>query len=135
MKVIVLNLKNMAVTEYEHFDFLGGMCRFNGKYYGADGEGIHLLEGETDNGVPIEAEIKTGIDDAGTSLLKRLAAIYCALKADGPYAVGTVSDNNDEHEYAVTDDPHKTAMHTRKVAPAKGIKKSKSYRILSMALS
>ena len=58
-KVLAMNLKNFAVTEYENFDF-NSFAEFNGIFLGAKEDGIYPLVGSDDQGTDIDAKITTG---------------------------------------------------------------------------
>lgn len=71
-------LNEGAPSEYRNFPF-NGFTAFNGRYYGTSREGLYLLEGDTDDGDPITASIKTALMDFGTGVLKRLPDVYVAF--------------------------------------------------------
>ena len=62
-KIIVINTKNKAVTEYTNYDF-NSMTYFAGKNIGADASGIYEMTGEDDDTIDvpevIAASIQTG---------------------------------------------------------------------------
>jgi hypothetical protein len=58
-KVLTMNLKNFAVSEYEDFPF-NSFAFFNGFYLGARNDGIYPLVGEKDQDAAIDAELRTG---------------------------------------------------------------------------
>lgn len=60
----VVNIKNKAVTEYANYPF-NSFCLFNGKYFGAKGDGIFELTGADDNGTPINGSFTLPTIDAG----------------------------------------------------------------------
>jgi len=57
--VIVLNLKNGSHTEYNNYSF-NSFAKYNGKYYGANSNGLFLLEGVLDGATEIDCFAKTG---------------------------------------------------------------------------
>lgn len=82
-----LNAKTGAgVSRYEGFGFnsfaafeVGGMTR----YFGAMDDGVHQLGGDTDNGAPIAAKVRSAMANFGTTRMKRMAMIYLGLTCDG----------------------------------------------------
>ncbi|OPY78330.1 MAG: hypothetical protein A4E65_02286 [Syntrophorhabdus sp. PtaU1.Bin153] len=117
---IAVNLRNSGISEYVNFGF-NSMCLFNGKYLGANGYGLHLLEGERDDKASIDAEVRTGVTDSEIPEKKRATDAYLALKTDGAFIVGTLADDDYEKEYPVVVDGE-IQMHTAKQNLAKGIK-------------
>jgi hypothetical protein len=57
--VLAMNPRNLAVGDYDGFEFNSFAC-FNGVYLGAKATGIHVLSGDLDNTLNIDAELKTG---------------------------------------------------------------------------
>lgn len=73
-----------------------------GKY--AAGDNLWRLDGEDDNGTPIESYIKPGIVDMGDGHLKRVSAVYVAGSADGQLTVSVTGDVNgakQTHDYTL----------------------------------
>ncbi|ROH88010.1 hypothetical protein ED236_00510 [Pseudomethylobacillus aquaticus] len=85
-----LNLANAAAAEYENFPALA-MGRVGDAYVMIAQDGVYLMDGDTDAGQPIDAIVKTGESDLGSSNLKRLQYAYVgargtmdlAMHADG----------------------------------------------------
>lgn len=75
-----------GTTRYEGYEFNSYM-RIGGKCYGANAEGLFLLEGDDDDGRPIAASFGFGQQDFGSPQLK--TASYCYLGA----AAGAMSLN------------------------------------------
>lgn len=78
----VVNTETGAPTEYENFNF-NSMCKLGQKYYGAAENGLFMLDGETDDGDPINARILTGEMDFGSPNLKRLERAYMGYTSEG----------------------------------------------------
>jgi hypothetical protein len=53
---------NDELTRYTNFPFTH-VVRYQNSYYGVNGTGLYLLEGTTDDGVPIDWSFKTGMTD------------------------------------------------------------------------
>ncbi len=91
-KTVVLNPKNLAVSEYTGWKF-NSFAFFNGKYLAAGSSGIHVLEGDTDNGDPIMSLIKTGHIPTGSG---RARDIYLMGRSSGQMRVALIGDEKEE---------------------------------------
>lgn len=92
-KIVVLNPKGLTVSEYAAFDF-NSFALFNGKYLGATPVGIHVLEGEKDNGKNIDAILCLGqIPISGG----KPRDIWVMGRSEGPMIV-TMSEDEDPAE-------------------------------------
>jgi hypothetical protein len=89
---IVMNPKNLAVSEYTNFNF-NSFAAFNGKDLAAGPSGIHVLEGDTDNGEPIISFIKTGHVPTGAA---RARDIYLLGRSEGQLRVTLTGDEEEE---------------------------------------
>ena len=67
-----------GTTQYEGFEF-NSFAKIGGRYFGASAEGLFLLEGDSDAGVPIAASFGFGQLDFGSPQLKTIN--YCYLGA------------------------------------------------------
>ena len=76
----VLNCDLQAITEYRNAQF-ESFAQFKGKSYAAGDGGIFLLEGDTDDGAPIDAWFTTFLTDFGTYRFKRMPDAW--IGADG----------------------------------------------------
>lgn len=56
----VVNTRNAAVSQYENFPF-SSFAIVGGRAYGSGPDGIYRLGGDTDDGEPIQALVRTGI--------------------------------------------------------------------------
>jgi hypothetical protein len=61
-EAIIMHLFNFAVSEYKNYNF-NCLLHFDKMFLGLNEEGIFLLDGDTDLGESIQAEIKTGTID------------------------------------------------------------------------
>lgn len=92
---LVMNINNKAVTEYLNFAF-NSLCKFNGKFYAANRNGIYLLEGESDDTTPIEARIKTGVLDLGQPAIKRPRYAWMTYRAPKGIVLFVQTDEEEE---------------------------------------
>lgn len=120
----VCNTESKAFTTYRNFPF-NSFCELGGHYYGATDEGIYLLEGDDDAGVPIDAHVRGGLADMGTGKLKRMEALYLGYRADGQLLlkVVTTSDGGEKTEswYGLDAQPAQ-AMREGRIKIGKGLK-------------
>ena len=92
-RVLVLNPKSLALSEYAGFDF-NSFALFHGKYLGATATGIHVLEGDKDNGKNIDASLSLGqIPISGG----KPRDIWVMGRSEGPMIV-TMSEDEDPAE-------------------------------------
>ena len=80
-EVFVMNItgdKPGGTTQYRNYPF-NSVAKIGGKYYGASADGLFLLEGDDDNGEPIESVFGLGQMDFGNPQLKTVT--YCYLGA------------------------------------------------------
>lgn len=89
---VVMNPKNLAISEYRNFNF-NSFAFFNGKYLAAGPNGIHVLEGDTDNGDPILSLIKTGHISTGSA---RARDIYLMGRSEAQMRVRLIGDEEEE---------------------------------------
>jgi hypothetical protein len=89
---LVMNPKNLAISEYTGINF-NSFAFFNGKYLAAGPSGIHVLEGDTDNGEPIISLIKTGHIPTGSA---RARDIYLMGRSDAQMRVTLIGDEEEE---------------------------------------
>lgn len=66
---------NDELTHYTNFPFTH-VVRYQNSYFGANSTGLYLLEGTTDNGAPIEWEVKTAYTDFDSAQHKTLEMAY-----------------------------------------------------------
>lgn len=66
---------NDEMTRYTNFPFTH-VVRYQNSYFGANSTGLYLLEGTTDDGAPIEWEVKTAFTDFDSAQHKTLEMAY-----------------------------------------------------------
>jgi hypothetical protein len=115
----VMNTETYGVTNYENFRF-NSMCGFNGVYYATDGTKIYRLDGQTDDGTAIDAEISLGASDFGSAFLKRMERAYLGLRADGQMVLKVITDEKAEDWYTLESVP--SALGESHVKIGKGLK-------------
>lgn len=80
---IVINAQTGAATHYNNWPFLG-MGQVGDTFLLAGQGGLYAHAGHDDDGLPILAEVCTGMVDCGTPTLKRARAVTLAVAGDGP---------------------------------------------------
>jgi len=85
-----VNIKSMETTSYTGYGF-DYIVRLAGSYYGVKPDGLYLLEGNDDNGSPIDATIRTNETDFGTSHLKQVPYVY--IDTESQTTLSTIVDN------------------------------------------
>jgi hypothetical protein len=94
------NVKSLATSQFKGFNFTA-MGQVGENYVGITEEGFFQLSGDTDNTVPIDAWIKTGMTDLGIAAEKRLRKIYLEIKTDGDIEIDVIADGNVSRTYTV----------------------------------
>lgn len=117
---LAMNVENNGISEYTNFNF-NSFANFQGKYLAAGTGGIFELTGDNDNETDIDALIRTGQEDGGTSLLKRPEDAYVGVKTDDVLEASVVVDGNIEYDGSPID-PRTDGIGTQKVKFGKGIK-------------
>jgi hypothetical protein len=96
---MVMNVRNAALTLYTNFAF-NSMCNFDGKNLGATATGIHDLDlGDTDSGVSIDWNFKTGYLDLHLKTKKKLREAWLGCKASGDMIVTITDPDGTAYEY------------------------------------
>lgn len=78
-----VNTDLKAVTEHRNQNFDAIVAHPKGFHYAAGPGGIVQLTGDTDDGEPIEAWLRTFLTDFGTHKFKRMPDIWVGLATDG----------------------------------------------------
>lgn len=105
-------------TRYEQFDYTG-YAKINGRQYGVKADGVYLLEGDNDDGLPIQAAIGLGKQDFGTTLQKSVTACYLGVGSSGRMFMKIIA-NGQDYLYEARQDSE-TVM-AQRVDPGKGLK-------------
>jgi len=120
----VLNTTNKAASSYTNFPF-NSMARLDGRYFAMADDGLYELAGDTDDGTPITATLRTGLMNFGSQAFKRLPAVYFGAKTDGTFLfsviVTSTTGTKQQYQYTMAE---KTAAAVRehRLEPGKGLK-------------
>lgn len=120
-KGIVTNLSNEAISTYSNFPF-NSLAYFNKNYMGATSTGIHVLGGDTDNGMYIISKAKTGPQDFGEAFIKRLRETWLSYRSDGYIYLVVWVDEKDTGYERRTEIPGGELIHKERIKLPRGIK-------------
>lgn len=114
----VVNPNTFASARYQGFNF-NSFCQYQGQYYGCADNGIHLLEGDDDNGTAIDAYIATGNVKPFSRSQSRLMSAYLLVSNSGSMFVKVIYGDV-VYTYEMPDiSPH---LKERRVKVGKGLK-------------
>jgi hypothetical protein len=91
----VINTTNKAFSEYTNYPFNGFADDLEGTWYGCAADGIYELEGPDDNGVAINAAVRTGLSNLGNGKMKRMPDIYFGYTASKGVVVKVLTTTDD----------------------------------------
>lgn len=94
MTTWAFNVTTMAASEYQAFEF-DSLATHHGYALGVRPDGIYVLDGADDDGESIDAYVRTGLMDLGTSDRKAIRKAYLYLKSDQPVYLKAVYDEGD----------------------------------------
>lgn len=97
----VVNTSSSASTRYDAYGF-NSFFVLAGKQYGVRQDGVYLLEGADDAGVPITAGVSLGKHDFGTQALKQMNAVYVGVSSSGKMML-RVNDGKNIYTYMARD--------------------------------
>lgn len=78
----VMNTQSKGLSRYTNYPF-NSFGRLGGRYVGCAADGLHWLDGDTDNGEQINAVIRTSMDALGTRRAKRLPEAFIGYSSTG----------------------------------------------------
>lgn len=77
-----MNTDSRATTRYQNYGF-NSFMRVGGREYGASDAGLYRLEGDSDDGAPIQSHIRLGMSSLGSRLVKHVPDVYLGYSASG----------------------------------------------------
>jgi hypothetical protein len=119
----VVNTRTGAMTEYGNFNF-NSIVRFGERYLASGPNGLFVLGGEDDYGTDISALIRTGLNDYGNSMLKRIPRIYVSGEFDDDVLFSTISTEDGKRTYRLVDN-EVTGEQQRRVPVGRGPKSAR----------
>lgn len=99
-KVVVINLDNFEITEYDNWDF-NDIIEVDGQYYGLSDSGLYLMDQATDNGTNIAAHFATIKSDLTITNMKNVHDVYLGFDG-GNMEIELMIDNGISGVAAVT---------------------------------
>jgi hypothetical protein len=114
----VVNARSNASSRYEQFGF-GSFAVVKGRQFGARADGVYLLEGDTDAGIPINSGISLGKHNFGTQANKYLPAVHVGISSTGAVFL-KIGDGVNEYTYRARrfDD----RLRTQRFDPGRGLR-------------
>lgn len=99
----VLNSNNLGVTSYTNMMF-DKLVSHRGRTFGLTATGLYELTGDTDDGTPIDAWLRTGQIHLGTEHSKNVSRAYLYVKQEGDLYLRTIATTygcRQEHWYKI----------------------------------
>jgi hypothetical protein len=118
-QVWVVNVETGASVRYDNFNF-NSYARIGGTYYGARSDGIYELDGDTDAGTSITANLNMGRVDFNSKMLKRLDAAYMTVGSYDTMVLRVTDDEGNVYDYAARRSG--TAMQQQRIDVGRGLK-------------
>lgn len=103
-----MNTRTTAVTEYTNYNF-NSFAQIGDKYLGATSDGLYELDGDTDAGTDIIANLKSGLAQFAGVHLSSFKGAYIAARGGGSYVLRIYTGTGEQYNFAVTTDSMKTA--------------------------
>lgn len=116
--VWVTNTDTKASFRYSGYDY-NSYSMFDGKYIAAKSDGIYVLEGATDAGVPVQSMVDFGDLDFGAEELKHVTNAYIGIASDG-YVYLKVLVEGAEYVYRSRD--FSEVMQTQRIDVGRGLR-------------
>ena len=99
---LCIQLNILAVSQYTNYGF-DSLCRFNGQYLAAGGDGIFVIdEVDNDKGIDINSIIELVKTDFGISHQKRLRSAYVGYETSGSLKLTLLNDDENERVYTLS---------------------------------
>jgi hypothetical protein len=96
-----LQTEKMALSTYDDLPAFNSLVNFNGVYLGATSSGIFAITGTADGAAAIDAVLRTGMTDFGTSHLKRVEAVWLQYETSGVLELTVITDGGERTTYAL----------------------------------
>lgn len=89
----VLNTENLAISKYEYPVVLNSFAELKGRNFALSDVALYELTGDSDDGADIDAVIKTGMSQLGTTFLKHVprAYLYYSSSTSGSLIIKTIT--------------------------------------------
>src|SRR5690606_22124704 len=81
-------------SRYTQYPF-NSFAKIGGRYMGCAPDGLYWLEGDDDDGTPIPAKIRLGMDNLGSRRIKHMPECYIGYTSDGVLLLKAVFSNEE----------------------------------------
>lgn len=115
-----INTHTKAVATHTAMAF-NSFAQWQGMVLAASPAGIVALTGDTDNGVPIDALLRSGVTDMASEKLKRVLGGYVGYRADGALDLTLITDQHHEYVYRLEPRQDADALHASRVKTGRGV--------------
>jgi hypothetical protein len=114
----VVNTRTQASTRYDQYGF-NSFAAIGGRHFGVRTDGVYLLNGTDDAGVPITSGVSFGKQDFGMPEQKTVRAVYAGISAQGNMFL-KIGDGKSQYTYRArrTDD----YLRQQRFDPGKGLR-------------
>jgi len=112
-----INTRTAAVTEYTGYEF-NSFAKMGRRYIAASSSGLYMLDGDTDDGASIVADLKTGFAQFAGSRFAGLKAVYLGMHGEGEFVLRVIEGDGTERDYRAVVADRRTA----KVQVGKGLR-------------
>lgn len=119
-----INTRTGAVSEYQNFAY-NSYCQIGNQFYGANADGFWLLNGPTDNGENIIADIKGGLLNIGGARFTQLDGVYLGINANSTgdeWVLKLILPNNKQPDIVYTYYFSPRDLQTTKINIGKGLR-------------
>ena len=113
-----VNTRTNAITQYSDFAF-NGFAQLGTRSVATARDGVYELEGDTDAGKPIIADVLSGLLQLNGTKLGGLKGAYLAMRGSGEVYLKIIDGDGVERVYAATVRP---GLGTTKISIGKGIR-------------
>lgn len=114
----VANAETGGFTRYENFQF-NSFAKIDGVYYGCREDGIYKLEGDDDNGEPVQAMLSLGKQMFKTTSFKKVHNCYLGIASDGVMYLKVIVEGE---EYLYSSRRSDTNMMTQRIDLGRGLR-------------
>jgi hypothetical protein len=113
-----VNVDNNGSTTYDNYEF-NSYAQIGDSYYGANQQGIFLLEGDDDDGTPIRASVSFGTVRFSKTEKKTVESCYVGMAASGNLYLKIIAEGQ---EYIYMTRSFGPELKQQRVTPGKGLR-------------
>lgn len=120
MRAVVVNTATGAATTYSGLP-ANSVTQFGAVLLAATDAGLVSLDGTTDDGAAIAAQLAGGLADFGSAQRKRVLGAYVGYRADGPLELTLTADAHHAHAYRLLPRQDGAVLHPTRVKTGRGV--------------